>query len=149
MLTKVPQFIIQNIQPGIDGGKYPVKREVGDVFTVTATVFRDGHDVISVILKHREKYTNGQWHESDMKLINQGLDIWEGSFTLEKNDRYEYTIEAYTDIYRSWLHDTEKKLDAAQDIASELMEGKILLGKALKLVANDETWKYCMKKFTD
>ncbi|MBU1615626.1 DUF3416 domain-containing protein, partial [bacterium] len=98
MLNSTHPFIIEDIYPSIDNGKYPVKREVGGIFTVKATVFRDGHGISRVILKHREKHGEKKWHESEMEIVNPGLDLWQGGFDLKKNARYQYTIEAYTDI---------------------------------------------------
>lgn len=138
MLIKTSSLIIENIQPIIDGGKFPVKREVGDLMTVKATVFRDGHDTLTVFLKYKEKYDEGQWKETEMTQINQGLDLWEGSFPLEKNTRYLYTIEAYTEIYTSWLKDTKKKFDAEEDIQSDLIEGERLLKDTRERVADGD-----------
>jgi starch synthase (maltosyl-transferring) len=128
MLTNLPSpFVIEHIRPNVDGGKFPIKREVGDNLTVTATVFRDGHDVIVVLLKYREKYGPEIWREVEMGSLNPGLDVWQGKFFLEKNTRYLYTVEAYTDLYQSWLRDTTKKFEAGQDVSSELLEGYNML----------------------
>jgi starch synthase (maltosyl-transferring) len=127
MLTKTSSLFIDKIDPMIDCGKYPVKREVGDMMTVRATVFRDGHDTIVVLLKYKEKFSDEQWKETEMTQINLGLDLWQGSFPLEKNTRYIYTIEAYTDTYISWLKDTKKKFEAGEDVKSDLIEGQKLL----------------------
>lgn len=135
-------FIIEDIQPGVDGGRYPVKREVGDALTVTATVFRDGHDAVRVMLKYREKYGADQWRETEMQCINPGLDVWRGGFRLEKNTRYLYTVAACTDVYRSWLNDAAKKAEAGQDIKSELLEGLIQLENTLKRVDDEEDAAY-------
>ncbi|HRY29863.1 MAG TPA: alpha-1,4-glucan--maltose-1-phosphate maltosyltransferase [Elusimicrobiota bacterium] len=120
-------FVIENVRPAVDGGRYPVKREAGETLAVTATVFKEGHDAVVVLLKYREKYGDKTWRETEMTCVNPGLDVWQGKFLLEKNTRYEYTVEAYTDFYRSWLKDTLKKFDAGQDVASELLEGRHFL----------------------
>jgi len=142
MLNSTHPFIIEDIYPSIDNGKYPVKREVGETFTVQATVFRDGHDVSRVILKHREKHGDEKWHESEMEIVNPGLDLWQGGFDLKKNARYQYTIEAYTDIYQSWLRDAQKKIEANQDIKSELIEGGDLINEAIKVISKKQEKEY-------
>ncbi len=145
MLTHKPSpFVIENVQPVVDGGKYPIKREVGDSLTVTATVFRDGHDVIIVLLKYREKYGPDSWQEVEMESVNPGLDLWQGSFVLERNTRYLYTIEAYTDVYQSWLRDTAKKFEAGQEISSELLEGLNLLLAASRRLGQPEILEYML-----
>ncbi|KJR42939.1 glycosidase [Candidatus Magnetoovum chiemensis] len=124
MITNASPFVIENINPNVDSGKFPVKREVGETFTVTATVYRDGHDLIKVMLKYRQKYgSNDKWTETPMECINPGLDTWRGSFKLEENTRFLYTVEAYSDKYQSWLKEANLKFAASQDISSELIEG--------------------------
>jgi starch synthase (maltosyl-transferring) len=145
MLTHKPSpFVIENIQPTVDGGKFPLKREVGETLTVYATVYRDGHDVIIVLLKYREKYGQDSWREVEMEAVNPGLDSWQGSFPLEKNTRYLYTIEAYTDVYQSWLRDTAKKFEAGQEISSELLEGLNLLLAASRRLGQPEILEYML-----
>ena len=48
-----PSAIIENLQPLIDGGRYPVKRVVDDDLVVEADIFKDGHDVVAAVLKWR------------------------------------------------------------------------------------------------
>src|SRR6516165_10347335 len=40
------RIIIANIKPQIDCGRYSVKCVAGDTVTVTADIFRDGHDLL-------------------------------------------------------------------------------------------------------
>ncbi|MEO5371001.1 MAG: alpha-1,4-glucan--maltose-1-phosphate maltosyltransferase [Magnetococcus sp. DMHC-1] len=130
-------FTIENVQPTVDGGKYPIKREVGDRLRITATVFRDGHNSTRVLLKLREKYGNHSWSESPMKPINPGLSLWAGSVVLAKNALYEFTIEAFTDIYQSWLDDLTKKFRANENISSDLVEGRAFLQRMSGLVTRE------------
>ncbi|MBF0624891.1 MAG: alpha-1,4-glucan--maltose-1-phosphate maltosyltransferase [Magnetococcales bacterium] len=127
MMNADRPFYIGNVQPAVDGGKYPIKREVGDRLKVTATVFRDGHGRTRAFLKLRKKYLGGDWTESEMRCTNDGLSEWAGSVLLPDNALYEYTIAAFTDLYQTWLQDTTKKSKAGGDIASELIEGLALL----------------------
>ena len=53
MLRAFPTAVIENLQPLIDGGRYPVKRVVGEDLAVEADVFKDGHDVVAAALKWR------------------------------------------------------------------------------------------------
>jgi len=38
--------VIESVTPELDGGRYPVKREVGDAFVVAAALFKEAHDII-------------------------------------------------------------------------------------------------------
>ena len=43
---------IEGVTPVIDGGRFAVKRIVGDVLIVEADAFVDGHDVVLVRVEH-------------------------------------------------------------------------------------------------
>src|SRR5690606_27684921 len=94
------RIIIQNVYPELDCGRFPVKREVGDVLDVWADVFKEGHDKLAVVLKHRRR-DESEWHETPMRLAEPGLDRWHGVVRLEENARYLYTIEAWTDPFET------------------------------------------------
>ena len=55
MIPRPPPVIIEAVSPLIEGGRYPVKRAVGEDVTVEADVFKDGHDVVSAVLKWRKQ----------------------------------------------------------------------------------------------
>ena len=40
------------MRPSIDGGRFDVKRTVGEPVEVSAEVFRDGHDVIRAVVRY-------------------------------------------------------------------------------------------------
>jgi starch synthase (maltosyl-transferring) len=54
-------------------------------------------------------------------------DRWAGTFLLSENTRWLFTIEALPDQYRTWLADLMKRLAAAQEVRSELLEGAALV----------------------
>jgi starch synthase (maltosyl-transferring) len=54
--TGTQRVIIEGVQPEIDGGRYPIKRTVGERVEVEADIFTDGHDVLSAVLLHRSEY---------------------------------------------------------------------------------------------
>ncbi len=112
-----PTAVIENLQPLIDGGRYPVKRVVGEDLVVEADVFKDGHDVVSASLKWR-KIGEPHWHETLMTHV--GNDRWRGVCTFYENATYEYTIEAWTDTLpwlaarvhgkvRGWDHEPDER----------------------------------------
>ena len=135
--TPPSPLAIENVRPSVDGGRFPIKRVVGDMLVVTATVFRDGHGLIVPLLKYKEKNSDRPWHEVEMESVNPGLDLWQGRFELEQNGRYQYTIDAYTDVYRYWLKYSAKKFDDGQDIESDLLEGEQLVAETVERQGRD------------
>ena len=118
---------IENVKPEVGGGRFPIKRTVGEKVVVGADVFADGHDVVSARLKYRRE-EEADWAETPMEfLVN---DRWRGEFKVEKIGRYYYTIEAWVDRFFSWRQDLKKKADASQDVSAELVEGSRLIEEA-------------------
>ena len=70
--------VIENISPCVDHGRFAAKRCAGDLVTVEADIFADGHDRLRALLLARKRGT-GKWSEFDMvALVN---DRWPGSTT--------------------------------------------------------------------
>ena len=116
-------IVIEGVQPEVDGGRFPVKREVGDWLGISAPVFKEGHDRLAVVVRYR-RAGEKTWHETPMTLVNPGLDLGEASFPAEQIGRYSYTIEAWHDGFESWRAEIGKKREAGQDIHLELIEGR-------------------------
>lgn len=127
------RIIIEGVQPVIDCGRYPLKRIVGDTLDLQADIFRDGHDLLVAVLKYRPQQ-QAEWSETPMRCVNPGLDLWIGSFPLKQVATYTYTIEAWVDVFASWRVELQKKAEAAQDVASELLEGvRLILDTAQRI----------------
>jgi starch synthase (maltosyl-transferring) len=119
--------IVEGVQPQIDGGRYPIKRIVGDTVVVEADCFADGHDVLSCAVLYRREGA-GQWQVAPMAfLIN---DRWRGSFVVESVGRYEYTVASWIDRFKTWEHAMEKRIAANQDVRVDLLIGADLVDEA-------------------
>jgi len=119
---------IETVWPEIDGGRFPAKRAVGDVMSVEADIFCDGHDKIDAALMYRRE-GEAAWHETPMRFLEN--DRWRGEFLLERNARYLYTIIAWRDLFASWCDEVAKKHNAGQAIALELIEGRHIVEKTI------------------
>ena len=128
-------ILIENVQPSIDDGRYAVKREIGDVLTVSADIFREGHDEIAAVVKYR-RWFDDDWREAEMRFVDN--DRWEGAFALVENTRYVYTIEAFPDYFETWRDEIAKKHDAGLDVSLELREGVELLEELLTRADDDD-----------
>jgi starch synthase (maltosyl-transferring) len=127
-LERLPTVVIENIEPSIDGGLYPVKRVVGQELKVSADIFKEGHDQMSVSLKWR-KVGEPDWHWTPMKPTEN--DRWEATCHFIENAPHEYTIEAWEDAFKSWQVEYSKKYAAGNlDLRTELDEAAILTEKA-------------------
>jgi starch synthase (maltosyl-transferring) len=121
------RILIEEIYPEIDGGRFPVKRLVGDTLQVWADILRDGHDVLGAALLYRREGAR-EWQEAPMRLHDN--DRWVGGARLGELGRYRYSVLAWTDHFASWRADTMKKRAAGQAITLDLLEGRALLAAA-------------------
>ena len=130
MARAFPSVVIENLRPLLDGGRYPIKRIVGEDLVVEADIFKDGHDVVAAILKWRVLGKRA-WRETPMNFLDN--DRWRGVCTLYDEAIHEYTVEAWTDTFRSWQGEFAKKFEAGiSDLRSEALEGSALVEAAAK-----------------
>src|SRR5213596_1391798 len=130
MAPAFPSVVIDNVQPLIDCGRSPIKRIVGEDLVVEADIFKDGHDVVAAVLKWRVLGKRG-WRETPMIFVDN--DRWRAVCTLYDNAICEYTVEAWTDTFRSWQREFAAKFEAGvTNLRSEAMEGAGLIGAAAR-----------------
>ncbi len=118
-------IIVEAVSPELDAGRYAVKRVVGDELTVSAAIFKDGHDLLAAHVRYRGP-GDSQWHALRMR-YDHDSDRWSAAFPLDKVGAWTFTVEAWTDVFATWRSELEKKHNAGQDIGSELLEGAQLL----------------------
>jgi starch synthase (maltosyl-transferring) len=121
------RVVIEGVQPEIDGGRFPIKRTVGEGVQVRADIYADGHDVLRAMLLHRRADENG-WREQEMRLINN--DRWAGEFRAEVLGTYVYTVVGWVDGWGSWAADLRKRVDAGQEVSVDVLVGAELLEAA-------------------
>src|SRR3981081_4753859 len=120
-------FHIEDVYPLIDGGRFPVKRIVGEPIEVWADIYRDGHDVVSAALVWRRE-RDREWRREPM--THHSNDRWGGSFVPDAPGRYVYAIEAWTDEFATWRPGFELKQKAGIDLTLDAIEGAGMLTKA-------------------
>ena len=125
MARAFPSVVIDNVQPLIDCGRSPIKRIVGEDLVVEADIFKDGHDVVAAVLKWRVVGKRA-WRETPMIFVDN--DRWRGVCTLYDQAIHEYTVEAWTDTFRSWQQEFAKKFEGGiSDLRSEALEGAAIV----------------------
>lgn len=132
-------IVIEAVRPQVDDGRFAVKRGAGDRLRVEATIFAEGHGALAAVLKLRPTGAGDHgWHEVPMVPVNHGLALWRGEMDLEDMGRYEYTVEAWRDAWKSWVHEVSKKHEAGQDVDLELAEGRALAQRAMAIARGDD-----------
>jgi starch synthase (maltosyl-transferring) len=126
--VRTGRIIIEDIYPTVDAGRFAVKRIAGEPVQVWADILRDGNAVLAAELLWRPG-TAGKWLRAVMHF--HGNDRWTGTFTPPTPGRYEYAIEAWTDVFGTWRRDILSKRQAGLDVSLETLEGLQVLA-ALK-----------------
>ena len=123
-------IVIEDVAPAVEGGEYPIKRVLGDALTITADVFKDGHDQLAAALLYK-KPNDARFREAPMTLVTKGLDTYGATLRLDAMGPWTFTIEAWVDVYATLRGATHKKLAAEQSVETELIELERVVRDAL------------------
>ena len=145
------RVVIDNVAPEVSCGRFPIKRVIGDLVTVEADVFGDGHDEVRARLLWKRDGDRA-WKSVEMQPL--GNDRWRGNFPVTEAGRYRYTLAGEEDHFGTWQHDLKKRQEAQQDLKLPFASGAILLeqvaGRASKKDAARLTaWATALRDGTD
>jgi starch synthase (maltosyl-transferring) len=130
------RVVVEQVGPQVDCGRYPASRILGDVVTVTAAMFGDGHDHVAGRLLYRHD-SERRWRVAPM--IHRGNDVWTGEWRVDQLGAWTFTVQGWVDHFDTWCADLKKRLAAqpdphtpdaggeAQDIPLALQTGALLL----------------------
>ncbi len=123
--TSPSRIQVHDVRPAVDGGRWPVKRTLGDSVVVEADLVRDGHEQLRAVVRHRPP---GSPRFLEEPMVQVSPDRWRGSFTTTALGRHQFQVEAWVDTFGSWRAEVERKLEAGQeDLDGELAEGAEIL----------------------
>ena len=120
------RVIIESVTPAVDGGRFPIKRVVGDTIDVEADCFADGHDVVACQLLWRQRGA-ADWQLGNMQPL--GNDRWHAQFAVDALGAWEYTVRAWVDPFLSWHHDFARRVDIA-DVRIAALTGSAFIVEA-------------------
>ncbi|PHI18175.1 alpha-1,4-glucan--maltose-1-phosphate maltosyltransferase [Lewinellaceae bacterium SD302] len=129
--------IIDHVTPQINNGRFAVKRVVGQAVEVTASVFGDGHDYLRAVVEYKHEKAK-KWQQAVMNCVNEGDDLWAGSFNVDKQGIYDYQVVAWIDQLLTWRNGFLKKQADGQKMDVELIIGANLLTATSKLYAKSK-----------
>jgi len=130
---KIGRIPVLDVGPAVDGGRWPARAVVGETLPVTATVFREGHDLVGASV--RVTSPSGTTTRSRMRALGPGLgargtDGWAGALLVTEQGAWTFAVEGWADRVATWHHNVEVKVGAGQDVDNELEEGARLLTRA-------------------
>ncbi len=117
--------VIDAVSPVVDGGRFPIKRVIGDHVTVDADVFADGHDALVCTLWVRKP--NGKtWSRTRMAPV--GNDRYRASFVVGELGVYHYTVRAAIDPFGSLCHELARRPTDDPDLALVFQQAAAMIG---------------------
>ncbi|MFC8367341.1 maltotransferase domain-containing protein [Streptomyces sp. NPDC057239] len=125
----VGRIPVVDVRPVADGGRRPVRAVPGEVFEVSATVFREGHDAVAAntVLTGPDG-TEGEW--TPMRLLAPGTDRYAAGVRADREGDWTFRVEAWSDPVAAWRHTADLKVPAGVDVEQVLQEGALLLERA-------------------
>lgn len=133
------RVVIENVEPEVDCGRFPIKRIAGDALEVKANIFADGHDELRCLLLLKKTGEPRWLTQSPMEFL--GNDRWRGRVVLPDIGRFQYSIKAWVDRFQSWHRDLTKRLQAGQDVSIELQIGGQLVEAAARRAVGEDARK--------
>lgn len=106
------RVVIEEIEPQVNGGRYPAKRVLGDHVRVTAAIFSDGHDHVGAQLLYRH---GSEKHWKTVPFTALPNDLWTARFPIDQLGQWLFTVEGWVDHFDTWVHDLGKRLAAQPD----------------------------------
>ncbi len=124
---------ILDVAPVLECGRRPVKAVTGETFEVSATVFREGHEMLGagVVLRG----PGGQRSPlAIMRELAPGTDRYGADVTVGAEALWQFQVEAWGDPIAHWRHDAAIKVPRGLETELMLTEGAILFERAARAV---------------
>ncbi|WP_405978536.1 maltotransferase domain-containing protein [Streptomyces sp. NBC_00158] len=126
MIGRIP---VLDVRPAVDCGARPAKAVVDEVFEISATVFREGHDAVAAHVVLRDP--SGRLRPPvPLRELAPGTDRWGARVSAEVEGRWTYTVEAWSDPVATWRAHAAVKIPAGLDTGLTLLEGAELYERA-------------------
>ncbi len=123
MVGRIP---VMNVMPIVDLGRQPAKATVGEPFPVSATVFREGHDLLGaeVVLAGPDGERRAPVRMVKHPDIPDHYSAW---VTPDAGGPWTFEVQAWSDPLATWQHDAGLKIPAGVDVELMFTEGRLLL----------------------
>jgi starch synthase (maltosyl-transferring) len=125
---RVGRIPIRDLAPVQPGDIWPAKAYAGEVVPFSATVFKEGHDILGAELALVSPAGIRTTHP--MTDLGFGSDRWEARALVDTVGDWRWSIRAWVDEWATWLHNAELKVPAGVDVELMLLIGRTLLKRA-------------------
>jgi starch synthase (maltosyl-transferring) len=122
---------ILDVQPVLECGRRPAKAVAGETFEVSATIFREGHEMLGAGVVLRTP-TGERQPVVGMAEAMPGTDRYAAQVTVGCEGRWQFQVEAWGDAIAHWRHDAGIKVPRGLDVGLMMAEGAILFERAAR-----------------
>jgi starch synthase (maltosyl-transferring) len=140
VIGRIPILDVQPVVrlPGDLAGSTPAKAVPHEVFQVSATVFREGHEMLGAGVVVTDPAGRARplvpMHE-----LGSGTDRYAADIAADSQGLWHFVVEAWADPVAGWRHDAEIKIPIGQDTELMLAEGALLLQRAAAQIKTAKT----------
>jgi starch synthase (maltosyl-transferring) len=120
---------ILDVQPVLECGRRPAKAVAGETFEVSATVFREGHEMLGAGVVLRTP-SGGRRPLVGMAEVAPGTDRYAAPVTVGREGKWRFHVEAWGDPIAHWRHDAGIKVPRGLDVGLMMAEGALLFERA-------------------
>lgn len=142
--------VVEDVAPQVDGGRYPVKRVVGEALEVTAACFAHGHETVACALRYRHA-GEGRWREVAMSAL--GNDEWSAAFVVDRAGRWEYSVLCWVDHLAHWRDEFARRVEPADLVLAARSGAALVARSAEHCAAADcerlEPWARILREESD
>ena len=138
MIGRIP---ILDVEPVLDCGRRPAKAVTGETFPVSATVIREGHEMLAAAVVLRGP--DGQRSPlAYLRELTPGTDRYGTDVTVTAEGLWFFQVEAWGDPIAHWRHDAAIKVPLGLEAELMLTEGALLFERAARGVRGDgSSWR--------
>ncbi len=123
---------IEDVSPVVACGRYPSKAVVGEHVPVSATVWREGHDAVAATIVW---HGPGEQLGRRLRMTDEGNDHFTGVVVPDREGRWTFRVDAWSDPWSTWRHAVEVKIGAGQlaaELGTDLEAGARLLERVAR-----------------
>ena len=128
--------VLESPEPVLEGGRFPIKRLVGDHVEVSVDAIRPGSEPLTASICWMPP---GSEETSEALLTAEGNDHYTGTFLVDRPGLWRYGFCAWTDRYGGWIDSLLKWSKAGEDITPDLPAGREIL-EACRARATDQEY---------
>ena len=126
---RIGRIPIRDLSPLQPEDLWPAKAFAGEVVPFSATIFKDGHDILGADLALTTPAGTRSLHR--LVDLGEGSDRWQTHALLDTAGSWNWHIEAWVDEWETYIHNAELKIPAGVDVPLMLLIGTTLLKRAL------------------